>query len=158
MILKAAHSGIYWRLLAKISILVAALAGAGGPSPAHALEEPLSHQSSGAAAAPLDAAEKSGSTIEGLGETPAADKKARNAASMSDSKDQNDKFQLGGTYIGVQTEKTVRVIDPTKPTDCADDDECMDYSGLPKSAPARHGLKSFRRPFLGLSITTPWSW
>jgi hypothetical protein len=144
--------------LAKISILVAALAGAGGPSPAHAQEEPLPHQLSGAAAAPLGTAEESGSTIEGLGETPAADKKARNAPSMSDSKDPNDKFQLGRSYIGVQTEKTVRVIDPTKSTDCANDDDCMDYSGLPKSAPARHGLKSFRRPFLGLSITTPWSW
>jgi hypothetical protein len=158
MILKAAYSGIYWRRLAKISILVAALAGAGGPSPAHAQGEPLSHRSSGAVAAPLGAAEESGSTIEGLGETPAADKTARDAPSMSDSKDRNDKFQLGGSYIGVQTEKTVRVIDPTKSTDCANDDDCMDYSGLPKSVPARHGLKSFRKPFLGLSITRPWSW
>ena len=77
---------------------------------------------------------------------------------MSDSKDQNDKFQLGGSYIGVQTEKTMRVIDPTKSIDCANDDDCMDYSGLPKSTSARHGLKNFRKPFLGLSITTPWSW
>ena len=61
-------------------------------------------------------------------------------------------------WLWQETEKTVRVIDPTKPTDCANDDDCMDYSGLPKSASARHGLKNFRKPYLGLSITTPLPW
>jgi hypothetical protein len=87
-----------------------------------------------------------------------ADKKVWNAPSANDLKSQNDKVQLGGGYIGVQTEKSVRVIEPAKPTDCTNDDECMDYSGLPKSTPARHGLRSLRKPFLGLSITTPLPW
>jgi hypothetical protein len=139
-------------------ILVAALAVTGGLSRAHAQEQPAPLQSSSAAAALPDAADKSGSPIEALGESPAADNKVRTAAPAKNSTRQTDKVHLGGSYIGVQTEKTVRVIDPSKPTDCTNDEDCMDYSGLPKSAPARHGLKSFRKPFLGLSITTPLSW
>ena len=139
-------------------ILVAALTATGGFSRAHAQEQPAPLQSSGAAAALPDAADKSGSPIEGLGESLATDNKVQNAAPANNSIKQTDKAHLGGSYIGVQTEKTMRVIDPTKSIDCANDDDCMDYSGLPKSAPARHGLKGFRKPFLGLSITTPWSW
>ena len=96
----------------------------------HAQEQPAAPESSSAAAALPGAANKSGSAIEGLGESPAADNKVPNSPPANDSTKQSDKVQLGGSYIGVQTEKTVRVIDPAKPTDCANDDDCMDYTNL----------------------------
>jgi hypothetical protein len=67
----------------------------------------------------------------------------------------NGEFQLGNSYIGVQTEKNLRPFEPFRQGDCATDDECAEYSGLPKTEPPKKGMKHFRKPFIGLSITTP---
>ena len=48
---------------------------------------------------------------------------------------------------------TEEIQTPFKRTDCASDDECADYSGLPKSEPSKRTLKNLRKPFIGLSIT-----
>lgn len=66
-----------------------------------------------------------------------------------------DGFQIGNSYLGIQMEKTIQGLDRFWRTDCPTDDECTDYSGLPKAGPSKKGTKNFRKPFFGLSITTP---
>src|SRR5260370_1583513 len=66
-----------------------------------------------------------------------------------------DQFLLGGSRLGIQTEKSLRTSDPLRRTECATDDECADYSSLPKSEPGKRNLKTLRKPFIGLSIIRP---
>lgn len=70
----------------------------------------------------------------------------------------NDSLRIGESSVGIKTEKSLRVIEAYKQNDCVSDDDCEDYSGLPKSAPARRTLKNVRKPFLGLSISRPIEW
>ena len=133
--------------------LLAALTVAGGFSHAHAQEQPLPPKSSSAAAAPSDAADNPVRS-KGIEESPANNKSKRPAkAPPQKEPDQTQQFRLG-----IQTKKSVQVTDPTRSIDCDSEDECRDYSGLPRSAPAGSDLKSIRKPFLGLSITTPLPW
>jgi hypothetical protein len=71
------------------------------------------------------------------------------------SPDAPNEFLLGGGRLGIQTEKSVRTSDPLRCTECADDDECADFSGLPRTEPGKRNLKTLRKPFIGLSITRP---
>ena len=57
----------------------------------------------------------------------------------------------GGTYLDLRTKKTLKTFEPLRRSGCETDEECADYSGLPRSEPPK-GLK---KPFLGLSITKP---
>jgi hypothetical protein len=86
-------------------------------------------------------------------------KALRAAPSESGASDRGDGFRLGDTYLGLQTEKSVQVIDRLRQSDCIDDEDCADYTGLPRSAPGkRSSLKTLRKPFLGLSIKAPLQW
>jgi hypothetical protein len=68
--------------------------------------------------------------------------------SIRDSTNQNERLRLG-----IQTQKSLRAPEPLRRNDCATDDECDDYSWLPKSEPPN--TKNSKIPFLGLSITAP---
>src|SRR3974377_479718 len=65
----------------------------------------------------------------------------------------NDSPLIGESSIGIKTEKSLRVIEAYKENDCANDDDCADYSGLPKSAPARRTLTNVRNQFFGLCFS-----
>jgi hypothetical protein len=81
--------------------------------------------------------------------------KLRNFGDAGTSGSTNDQFRLGNSYLGIQTQKHVQGLDRFWRTDCATDEDCVDYSGLPRSEPHKKDIKSFRKPFFGLSITTP---
>ena len=75
----------------------------------------------------------------------------QDVSSISGSANQSDRLRLGiETEKSLQTPKSLRRVN-----DCADDDECDDYSGLPRSHRAHSTLKSLITPFIGLSITSP---
>ena len=61
----------------------------------------------------------------------------------------------GQFRLGIQTQKSIQTPEPSRRSDCEINDECDEYSGLPKSHPGKTTVKNFRKPFLGLSITTP---
>jgi hypothetical protein len=82
----------------------------------------------------------------GLGD---ADKSTSEAATSP------DQFRLGNSYIGVQTQKSLQPPEPLRRSDCPRDEDCTDYPGLPKSGAPKSTVKSLRKPFIGLSITTP---
>jgi hypothetical protein len=82
-------------------------------------------------------------------------KNSRDASSTSGSTNPNDKFRLGNGYLGIQTQKSLQTPEPFRRSGCATDDECADYSGLPKSEPPKSTVKNLRKPFIGLSITAP---
>lgn len=75
--------------------------------------------------------------------------------SAGGSKYPTDEFRLGISYIRIQTQKIFQRPERSNPSDCTTDDECADYSGLPKSKQLKTSKKNFRKPFIGLSITTP---
>jgi hypothetical protein len=79
-------------------------------------------------------------------------KNSKGPLSTSESANSNGKFSFGDTYLRIQTQKNLQ--SPWR-TDCASDDECADYSGLPKSEPSKRTLKNLRKPFIGLSVTRP---
>jgi hypothetical protein len=72
-----------------------------------------------------------------------------------------DKLKIGDGYLGVDTQRRLQTRVPSGKVDCATDEECQDYSALPgsrsrgsvgtSSSSPVHG----RKPFFGLSITTP---
>lgn len=77
----------------------------------------------------------------------------RDPASTSESPKSNNSSWLGKSQLGILTQKKFQ---PSWLVDCGlDDDECADNSGLPKTGPAKRTLKNLRKPFFGLSITTP---
>jgi hypothetical protein len=80
---------------------------------------------------------------------------SRDASSMSGSTNPNDQFRLGDGYLGIQTQKSLQTPEPLRRADCPKDEECADYSGLPKSEPPKMNLKNLKKPFIGLSITAP---
>jgi hypothetical protein len=79
----------------------------------------------------------------------------RDAAPMSGLTNPGERFSLGNNYLGIQTQKALQ--NPFRQrTDCANDDECAEYSGVPNpAAPAKKSLKTFKTPFMGLSVTRP---
>jgi hypothetical protein len=72
-----------------------------------------------------------------------------------------DQFKLGDSYLGVETKRRLQPLVPFQRSGCTTDEECEDYSGLPKSKTrGSAGSQSLtgrhlRKPFLGLSVTTP---
>jgi hypothetical protein len=86
-----------------------------------------------------------------LADLPPGSHRFRDASSISGSADQSDRLRLGiETEKSLQTPKSLRQVN-----DCPDDDECDEYTGLPRSRPAHSNLKNLRKPFIGLSITSP---
>ena len=61
----------------------------------------------------------------------------------------------GQFQIGIQTQKNVQTPEPLRRSDCEINDECDEYSGLPQSRSRKITTKNIRKPFLGLSVTTP---
>ncbi len=61
----------------------------------------------------------------------------------------------GQFRLGIQTQRNVPTPEPLRRSDCEINDECDDYSGLPKSQPRKITTKNLKTPFIGLSITTP---
>ena len=65
------------------------------------------------------------------------------------------KIQSVNFGLGIQTQKSVQTPEPLRRSDCEINDECDDYSGLPKSHIGKTTAKNFRKPFIGLSLTAP---
>src|SRR5262245_41668000 len=61
----------------------------------------------------------------------------------------------GQFRLGIETQKRLQTPETLRPTGCVIDDECEEYSGLPKSEPGRKAVKNLKKPFIGLSITAP---
>jgi hypothetical protein len=61
----------------------------------------------------------------------------------------------GQFRLGIQTQRNVQTPEPLRRSDCEINDECDDYSGLPKSHPQKITTKNFKKPFIGLSISAP---
>jgi hypothetical protein len=77
----------------------------------------------------------------------------RAPASVSESGKSNKSSWLGNGQLEIRTQKKFQ---PFWLESCGlDDDDCADNSGLPKTGPAKRTLKNLRKPFFGLSITTP---
>jgi hypothetical protein len=65
-------------------------------------------------------------------------------------------FPNGQFRFEIQTQKSVQMPEHLRPSNCPTDDECEEYSGLPKSDPGNTTtVKNFKKPFIGLSITAP---
>jgi hypothetical protein len=82
-------------------------------------------------------------------------KNSRDVSPMSGSTNLSDQFRLGNSYLGIQAQKSLQAPESLRPSDCPRDEECADYSGLPKAEPRKTTVKSLRKPFIGLSITAP---
>jgi hypothetical protein len=67
----------------------------------------------------------------------------------------SDQLKVGRSFLGIQTQKNVQVLESVRRNDCPTDDECAEYSGLPKSEQPKASVRNFKRPFIGLSITRP---
>jgi hypothetical protein len=67
----------------------------------------------------------------------------------------SDQLRVGSSYLGIQIEKNVQALESLRRIDCPTDDECAEYSGLPKSGQPKASVRNFKRPFIGLSITRP---
>jgi hypothetical protein len=78
-----------------------------------------------------------------------------NAPSPSAAATPSDQLRVGSSYLGIQIEKNVQALQSLRRNDCEDDDECAEYSGLPKSRQPKASVRNFKRPFIGLSITRP---
>ena len=76
-------------------------------------------------------------------------------SAASESKTPIDQFQFGDSYFGIQTQKTFQIPQLLGQSDCTTDDECADYSSLPKTKQPKMATKSIHKPFVGLAITTP---
>jgi hypothetical protein len=66
--------------------------------------------------------------------------------------------QSGGFRFGIQTEKSVQTPRSLRRSECtATDEECEEYSGLPKSYSGNDStwMKVIKNQFLGLSVTSP---
>ena len=67
---------------------------------------------------------------------------------------QNDPTLFGRSNLQFRTAKNFQTPEPFRRTDC-NEDECTDYSPFPKFKPSKTNPKTMRKPYLGLSITTP---
>jgi len=66
-----------------------------------------------------------------------------------------DQFRLGNNYVGIQMERSVQTPDLIRRRDCPMDEDCTDYPAPTKSGTPKPAAKSFRKPYIGLSVTTP---
>jgi hypothetical protein len=73
-----------------------------------------------------------------------------------------DKIKLGDSYLGIDTQRRLQTHVPSGKVDCATDEECEDYSVMPRSkshssvgASSSSSVLHSRKPFFGLSVTTP---
>ena len=73
-----------------------------------------------------------------------------------------DKLKLGDSYLGIETQRRLQTHVPSGRVDCATDEECEDYSVMPRTKSpgsvgtrSSGGLLNSRKPFFGLSVTTP---
>jgi hypothetical protein len=104
---------------------------------------------------PLDI--DSGAGADGAGRS----KKFRYISPPPGSASSFDKFKFGNGYLGVETQRRLQPRVPSGKVDCATDEECEDYSALPKSKSRgsvgtdSSSILRLRKPFFGLSITTP---
>ena len=78
-----------------------------------------------------------------------------NAPSPSAAAAPGDQLKVGRNYLGIQTQKNVQALQSLRRIDCEDDDECAEYSGLPKSGQTKGSMRNLKRQFIGLSITRP---
>lgn len=78
-----------------------------------------------------------------------------NAPSPSAAATPGDQLRVGSSYLGIQTQKNVQALQSLRRIDCEDDDECAEYSGLPKSGQTKGSMRNLKRQFIGLSITRP---
>jgi hypothetical protein len=78
-----------------------------------------------------------------------------NAPSPSAAAAPGDQLKVGRNYLGIQTQKNVQALQSLRRIDCEDDDECAEYSGLPKSGKTKGSVRNLNRQFIGLSITRP---
>lgn len=79
----------------------------------------------------------------------------KNVAPAVGATSQNDPGPFGRSSLQFRTEKNFQTPEPFRRTDCYNEDECADYSPFPRSRPPKTTAKNVRKPFLGLSITTP---
>jgi hypothetical protein len=86
---------------------------------------------------------------------PNGRKTFRGLAAAGETKTPIDQFQYGDSYFGVRTDKMFQIPPASGQPDCASDEECADYSVLPKARQSKMAGKSIRKPYVGLSITTP---
>ena len=66
----------------------------------------------------------------------------------------NSGFTVGNSAVGIRTEKMLAAPAPFTRSDCTGDD-CADYSPLPKLRSPHASTKTFKQPYLGLSISKP---
>jgi len=73
-----------------------------------------------------------------------------------------DKIKLGDSYLGMETQRRLQTHVSSGKVDCATDEECEDYSAMPRSksrasvgTSSSPNLLHSRKPFFGLSVTTP---
>jgi hypothetical protein len=86
---------------------------------------------------------------------PGATFNRSNASSSSAATAPNDQLRVGNSYLGIQTKKNVELLQSLRRNDCPTDDECAEYSGLPRAEQPKTSVKNLKRPFIGLSITRP---
>jgi hypothetical protein len=58
----------------------------------------------------------------------------------------------GQVRLEIQTQKSLQTPEFLRPRNCTTEEECEEYSGIPKPEPTTKNLKT---PFIGLSITSP---
>lgn len=66
----------------------------------------------------------------------------------------NDQWLPGVNNLSFQTERMTPTPVPFRRSDCTED-ECADYSPLPKVKHSKTTTKNFRKPYIGLSVTSP---
>lgn len=77
------------------------------------------------------------------------------ASASSGATPPGDQLKVGSSYLGIQIDKNVQILESLRRNNCGDDDECSEYTGLPKTERPKASVKNFKRPFIGLSITRP---
>ena len=120
---------------------------------AHSEEKLVLPNLSDIVSTPFSQVGNSSTAHDDFGESNVLGKSLRDAPSAGESTTRNNQLRLG-----IQTEKNLQVIDPLRRSECLTEDECTDYSGLPKSEPIKRSLKNLRKPFFGLSISKPIQW
>src|SRR5262245_62928627 len=78
-------------------------------------------------------------------------------APWSGSTNPAERFSVGNSYLGIQTQKGLQ--DPFRQrSDCVTDEECAEYSGgapKPEAQGNKKSFKNLKKPFIGLSVTRP---
>jgi hypothetical protein len=98
-----------------------------------------------------------GAGVDGSG----GSKKLRYTSPSYGSASSFDKLKLGDSYLGVETQRRLQTHVPSGKVDCVTDEECEDYSAMPRSRSrasvggSSSSMVHGRKPFFGLSVTTP---